>query len=77
MRWPRHRAHFVDQGANVPVLPTRDVRLSGCCPMQQRKEGGQVRYFGRFAANRLTLANPATATLDAFDVSILVNASRQ
>ena len=67
---------FADRGANVMCADMDEKRLIH--ELGDVTDEGNIRYFAGDLRQRLTIANLASATIDAFDeVDILVNASRQ
>lgn len=69
--------HLVDKGANVMFADVDEARLEDEIGEEARAEG-PVRMFAGDLAEKLTIANLLSATIDAFDrVDILVNASRR
>ena len=69
--------HLLDKGANVMFADVDEERLEAEVGEEARAEG-PVQMFAGDLAEKLTIANLLSATIDAFDrVDILVNASRR
>jgi 7-alpha-hydroxysteroid dehydrogenase len=70
--------HLVDKGANVMFADVDEERLEAEVGEDARAEGPVRMFAGDLTAEKLTIANLLSATIDAFDrVDILVNASRR
>ncbi|NJM81308.1 MAG: SDR family oxidoreductase [Tabrizicola sp.] len=69
--------HLLAKGANVMFADLDEARLESEVGEEARAEGA-VRMFAGDLAQKLTIANLLSATIDAFDrVDILVNANRR
>ena len=61
--------HFAEEGANVMFADMDDESLKK--ELGEECEGGNVRYFSGDLRERLTIANLLSATIDAFELSLI------